>query len=167
MAIWVKIWLSLVICVKYAQCVKIWPFVWKFDFHCIFMWNMFNVWKYGHLSENLTFIGYLCEICSMCENMVIWCLIYDKHYTKSGNCLVSDEEKGRCALSTCVSHLRKRETRYVSTSHIEGKRRCVLCERISLLLNCTKRNINRIFSMGSSLHQHQNDCLHMCMRAHV
>jgi hypothetical protein len=26
--------------------------------------------KYGHLCENLTFIGYLCEICSLCENMV-------------------------------------------------------------------------------------------------
>jgi hypothetical protein len=25
MVIWVKIWLSLVICVKYAQCVKMWP----------------------------------------------------------------------------------------------------------------------------------------------
>jgi hypothetical protein len=24
-----------------------------------------------HSSENLTFNGYLCEICSMCENMVI------------------------------------------------------------------------------------------------
>jgi hypothetical protein len=34
--------------VKYAQCVKTWP-----------------------LCENLTFIGYLCEICSMCENMAI------------------------------------------------------------------------------------------------
>jgi hypothetical protein len=33
--------------------------------------NTLNVRKYGHLSENLTFIGYLCEICSMCENMVI------------------------------------------------------------------------------------------------
>jgi hypothetical protein len=37
---------------------------------------MLNVWKYGHLCENLTFIGYLCEICSMfkkyghlCENV--------------------------------------------------------------------------------------------------
>jgi hypothetical protein len=47
MTICVKIWLSLDICVKYAQCVKIWSFVWKFDFHWIFVWNMFNVWKYG------------------------------------------------------------------------------------------------------------------------
>jgi hypothetical protein len=30
-----------------------------------------KVWKYGHLCENLTFIGYLCEICSLCENMAI------------------------------------------------------------------------------------------------
>jgi hypothetical protein len=56
---------------KYAQCVKIWPLVWKFGFHLIFVWNMLNVWKYGHLCENLTFIEYLCEICSMCENMAI------------------------------------------------------------------------------------------------
>jgi hypothetical protein len=32
---------------------------------------MLNVWKYDHLCENLTFIRYLCEICSMCENMTI------------------------------------------------------------------------------------------------
>jgi hypothetical protein len=51
--------------------VKIWPFMWKFDFQWIFVWNMLNVWKYGHLCENLTFIEYLCEICSMCENMDI------------------------------------------------------------------------------------------------
>jgi hypothetical protein len=41
MIICVKISLSLDIYVKYAQCVKIWPFVWKFDFYLIF------VWKYG------------------------------------------------------------------------------------------------------------------------
>jgi hypothetical protein len=32
---------------------------------------MLNVWKYGHLCENSTFIGYLSEICSMCENVAI------------------------------------------------------------------------------------------------
>jgi hypothetical protein len=58
-------------CVKYAQCVKIWPFVWKFDFHWIFVWNTLIVWKYDHLCENLASNGYLCEICSMCENMVV------------------------------------------------------------------------------------------------
>jgi hypothetical protein len=43
MAICVKNWLSLGICV--------------------------NVWKHGHLCGNFTFIGYFYEICSMCENM--------------------------------------------------------------------------------------------------
>jgi hypothetical protein len=86
--------------VKYAQCVKIWPFVWRFDFHWILVWDMLNVWKYGHLCEKLTFTGYLCEICSMCENMAIWCLgsvsdvcavsealcsVSDRHYTESTN----------------------------------------------------------------------------------
>jgi hypothetical protein len=32
------------------------------------------------------------------------------HYTQSGNCSVSDEEKGRCALTTGISHLRKSKT---------------------------------------------------------
>jgi hypothetical protein len=32
---------------------------------------MLNVLKYDHLCENLTFNGYMCEICSMCENMAI------------------------------------------------------------------------------------------------
>jgi hypothetical protein len=67
----VKIWLSMDICVKYAQCVKIWLFVLKFDFQWIFVWNMLIVWKYYHLRKKLTFIGYLCEICSMFENMAI------------------------------------------------------------------------------------------------
>jgi hypothetical protein len=71
MTIYLKIWLSLDICVKYAQYVKIWPFVLKFYFQWVFAWNMLNVWKYGHLCENLTFMRYLCEICSICENMVI------------------------------------------------------------------------------------------------
>jgi hypothetical protein len=37
----VKMWLVLNICVKYAKCVKIWPFVWKLDFHWIFV-SMFE-----------------------------------------------------------------------------------------------------------------------------
>jgi hypothetical protein len=43
------------------------------------------------------------------------CLVFDEHYTESINCLVSGEEKGRHALSTCVSHLRKREMRITDT----------------------------------------------------
>jgi hypothetical protein len=125
MTIYAKIILSLDICVKYAQCVKIWPFFWNLDFHLIFVWNMLNVWKYVHLCENLTFIRYLCEICSMCENMIIWylgsasevcavsevlCSVSDGHYTKSDNCSVSDDEKGRRVLWGCVSYLRERKT---------------------------------------------------------
>jgi hypothetical protein len=52
---------------------------------------MLNVSKYGHLFGNLTFIGYLCEISSMCESMVlsevcavseVLCSISDGHYTE-------------------------------------------------------------------------------------
>jgi hypothetical protein len=39
------------------------------------------------------------------------CSVSDGHYTESGNCSVSGEEKGRHALVTCVSHLKKREMR--------------------------------------------------------
>jgi hypothetical protein len=71
------------------------------------------------LCENLTFIGYLCEICSMCENMVvsevcivseILCSFSDGRYTESNNCSVFDEVKGSCGHATSISHLRKRET---------------------------------------------------------
>jgi hypothetical protein len=71
------------------------------------------------MCENLAFIGHLCEICSMCEYMAIWCLgsvskplcsVSDGQYTKSSNCLVSTEEKGGHALNTHVSHLEQRET---------------------------------------------------------
>jgi hypothetical protein len=59
-------------CEEYPRCVKIWSFEWKFDFHWSFVWNILNVWKYYHLSKKLTFIDHLCEISSMCANMVIW-----------------------------------------------------------------------------------------------
>jgi hypothetical protein len=38
-----KMWLVLNICVKYAKCVKIWPFVWKIDFHWIFVSMIENI----------------------------------------------------------------------------------------------------------------------------
>jgi hypothetical protein len=47
----------------------------------------------------------------MCAVSEALCLASDGHYTESGNCLVSDEEKGRRACSTGVSYLRQRETR--------------------------------------------------------
>jgi hypothetical protein len=61
----------------------------------------------------------------MCENMTIWCLcsvseafcasfealcsVFYEHYTESGNCSVFDEDKGGHTLTTCISHLKKRE----------------------------------------------------------
>jgi hypothetical protein len=98
------------LCVKYAQCMKIWTIVWKFDFHWIFLWNMLNVWKYGHLCENLTFIWYLCEnraISKVCAVSEVLCSVSDGHYNESSNCSIYDEEKGRRANEMCVSHLIK------------------------------------------------------------
>jgi hypothetical protein len=123
---------------------------------------MLNVWKHDHLCENLTFIGYLYEICSMCENMTIcvkiwlsfyirvkiWlflncvqllkvlCLVSDGHYTESSNCSISNEEKGRHALGTRISHLIK--WRCASPFYFIGK----------------KKNTCILFSTEFSLHQH-------------
>jgi hypothetical protein len=46
-------------------------------------------------------------VCAVFEAL---CSVFDGHYTKSGNCFVSGEEKGRHALITRVFYLRKRET---------------------------------------------------------
>jgi hypothetical protein len=98
---------------------------------------MLIVSKYGHLCRNLTFIGYLCEICSMSENMVIcveirlsldicvkyaqcvkiWlfmkCVQFLKSCVQFLNPTIAQfhGEKGRCALGRCVSHRRQRKTR--------------------------------------------------------
>jgi hypothetical protein len=55
---------------------------------CVKKWlslnSCVNAWKYGHLCGNFTFIGYFCEICSMCENMYVfevcavsWCFVFN------------------------------------------------------------------------------------------
>jgi hypothetical protein len=53
------------------------------------------------MCENLTFIGYLCEIRSMCENMAnseacvvseVLYLVPDGHYIEYDNCSVFNEE---------------------------------------------------------------------------
>jgi hypothetical protein len=46
---------------------------------------------------------------ALCSVFKALCLVSDGHYTEFGNCSVSNEEKGRHALITCVSHLRKWE----------------------------------------------------------
>jgi hypothetical protein len=74
------------------------------------------------LCKKLTLIGYLCEICSMCENMAVselsavsevLCSVPDRHYTESGNSSVSNKDKGRHAYQTRVSYLNKRETHFM------------------------------------------------------
>jgi hypothetical protein len=132
MTICMEIWLLLDIYVKYAQCVKIWPFVWKFDFHLIFCENMA-----------------VSEVCAVFE---ILCLVSDGNYTEFGDCSISDEEKGRRAIGTCILHLIKRRCiRFVCISHM-GKGRCALTKRVSLL---PKRTINMIFTKGWFLHQQE------------
>jgi hypothetical protein len=50
-------------------------------------------------------------VSKMCAVSEVFCSVFDGHYTKSSNFLVSDEEKGRCALAMRVSHRKQRETR--------------------------------------------------------
>jgi hypothetical protein len=102
---------------------------------------MLNVLKYDHLCKKLTFIGYLCEICSMCENMVVsevcaffevLCSVFDGHYTEYGKCSVSDEENGRHALATSISHRRKRR-RVLATSISHWRQREIVYIGVCLL----------------------------------
>jgi hypothetical protein len=79
--------------VKYAQCVKTWPF----DVLVLFL---------------------MCVLFSE-----VLRLVSDGHYTKLGNSSVSDEEKGRHAHATTVLYLRRKETRprnarLVSQEHV-------------------------------------------------
>jgi hypothetical protein len=135
---------------------------------------MLNAWKYGNLCENLTFIGYFCEICSMCENMAIFevCSVSDGHYTESGNWSVFDEEKGRHAHTMRVSYLRRRETFPKNKYLISEEKGDVPTKRVSpFYLICTK-NIYWLFSMESSLRQHAACSLaqihtRICANGHV
>jgi hypothetical protein len=70
----------------------------------------------------------------------VLCLVSDGHYSESSNCSISDEEKGRRAVSTCVTHL--------------IKWRHALWRCISPLLHMQKKSTHRLFSTGFSLHQH-------------
>jgi ribosomal protein L34 len=49
-------------------------------------------------------LGFVSKVCVLSK---VLCLVSDRHYTESGNCSVSDEEKGRRVLATRVSHRRK------------------------------------------------------------
>jgi hypothetical protein len=53
---------------------------------------------------------YLWTVSEVCVVSEALCSIFDRHYTESVNCSVSDEVKGGHALTMCVSYLKKRET---------------------------------------------------------
>jgi hypothetical protein len=85
---------------------------------------------------------------------------------------ISDEEKGRRALGTCISHLRK--GRHANEMHISHptKGRPALRRYVSPLLNVQKKNTYRLFSTGFSLRQHTSRLLAhiracMCTNGHV
>jgi hypothetical protein len=129
----------------------------------------------------MTFIGHLCGICSMCETMVIWCLgfvsealcavsealwsISDEHYTKSSNCLVSDEEKGRHTLTTCILHLKKGETLSKCASPIRGKGRRTLWGCVSILLTAQKEYQQDILHEILLAPTYEWPWAHVCLRS--
>jgi hypothetical protein len=81
----------------------------------------------------------------MCENMDV----YEVCAVSEVLCSVFDEENGRRALATYVSHTRKTET--CASSHRRQKE-MVNIGRVSHLPNSTKKTANRIFYRGCSLH---------------
>jgi hypothetical protein len=132
MTICVKNWLSLDICV--------------------------NVWKYGHLFENFTFIRYFCEICSMCENMdvsevcaVFWSLVFSFWWSV---CFLV-KQKGDMP-TECVSHILVKGdmlTEHVSRILLKGDACCGGVSPFYLL--CTKKESPTYYSPWEcSLRQH-------------
>jgi hypothetical protein len=41
-------------------------------------------------------------VSKLCAVFDVLCSLFDGYYTELGNYSISDEEKGRCALGTCV-----------------------------------------------------------------
>jgi hypothetical protein len=99
-------------------------------------------------------------VCAVSEAL---CLISDGHYTESGNCLISDEENGRCVLWGRVSYVKKREMHVMGARLLSQKKGDThYGGRVSLLPNSTKNIVNKIFFTGCSLHQHAT-----CPLAHI
>jgi hypothetical protein len=159
---------------------------------------MLNVWKYGHLCGNLTFIRYLCEN-AQCVKIwpfvwkfwlsfdicvKIWLFLMCVQFLKSCVQFLMDtivnpaiaqflmKKNGDVLSGLCVSHLSKgRRTNEMRVSHLT-KGRHVLWRRVSPLLNMQKKNTYRLFSMGFSLCQHAawplaHICARMCTNGHV
>jgi hypothetical protein len=92
MAICVNIWLSFDICVKYAQCVKIWLF-------------------------DVLFLFPKCaQFLKPCVQFLMDTIL------NLATCSVSGEEKGRHALITCVSLLKKMEMHFYYTCFLSHKK---------------------------------------------
>jgi hypothetical protein len=73
----------------------------------------------------------------------VLCSVSDGHNTEFSNCSISDEEKGRHDLGTCVPHLiKRRRVRFARVSHMK-KVRCALVKRVSLLPKRTKHDIHQ------------------------
>jgi hypothetical protein len=63
----------------------------------------------------------------MSENMIV----SDRYYTESSICSVSDEEKGRRALTTCVSYMGKGRCMLdTSVSHSNQRETCYIGVRL-------------------------------------
>jgi hypothetical protein len=131
------------------------------------------------MCENMTFIGYLSEICTMCKNMAIWCLawfyfwhvcsfwilVFSFWWTLYWTCQLFNfwwRKMEAHIIGPCFISQEKGDVRYGGASCISGKGRCTLWGCVYLLTNSTKKTVNRIFSMGCSLCQHT-----MCPLAHI
>jgi hypothetical protein len=88
------------------------------------------------------------EVCAVSE---VLCSVSDGHYPESDNFSFSVEEKRRRTHATCVSYLRRRETRprnthLISEEKVDAPTQCtsrISGTRVTLLLNYIKKTANR------------------------
>jgi hypothetical protein len=107
---------------------------------CVKIWLLLDICvKYAEVCSLWSLVWKYAEGCAVS--------VSDGHYTKSGNSSVSDEEKGRRVHKMCILYLRRRETRpcngrFISQEHASP-----------FYLTCTKKIVNKIFSMRCFLRQ--------------
>jgi hypothetical protein len=137
MASCVKMWLVLNICVKYAKCVKIWSFVWKFDFQWIFV-SMFE-----NMIICMKILLSLDISVKYAQCVKIWLFLKCVQFLEV-LCSISGKAKGRGAYRTCISHLSKgRRACRTHVSHLSKGRRA-LWRHVSALLNMWKEYLQVI-----------------------
>jgi hypothetical protein len=110
--------------VKYAQCVKIWPF----DVLILFLKCV------QFLKPCVQFL-----MDTILNPAIVKFLMKKKGNVHYGACLLCQEKGDACC---------------GGTSRISGKGRHTLWGHVSLLPNSTKKTVNKIFSTGFSLHQY-------------